>query len=311
MARHGADLLPEDLPAGLLRPVKEYLMHIQLEGGVTMNTTDAYGRDLAKYLTYLHTRGVTDIADVTRETIMGFIEYLAEEKYALASRARMTVSVRRLHEFTAAETSTPSPAADIQPAVDTLRLPKALSIGEIEAIIRYAGDPGGNDPRQLRAIALIEFLYGTGARISEAVGTDFDDIDLGAGVARLYGKGNKERLVPIGTHAAKALDAWLTRGRPAFAKQTPAVFINARGTRLSRQSAWTIVKLAARRAGVLGVTAHSLRHTCATHLVEGGADVRVVQELLGHANVTTTQVYTLVTQQALKEVYATTHPRAR
>lgn len=309
-ARHGAALLP-DVATGLTRPVSEFLTHLQLERGSSLNTVDAYARDLAKYVTYLAGSGVNDLGNVTPEHVSGFIEHIAGQNFAVTSRARMTVAVRRLHNFVAAETGGASPAEDVQPPSDTLRLPKALSIDEVKRLIHAAGDPQSSDPSELRAVAMVEFLYATGARISEAVGVDRDDLDLGAGIARVYGKGNKERLVPLGSHAATALGAWLTRGRPVWAGSSPAVFINARGGRLSRQSAWAIVKKAAERAKVPNVTAHSLRHSCATHLVEGGADIRIVQELLGHSSVTTTQIYTQVTNQALREVYASTHPRAR
>ena len=179
-------------------------------------------------------------------------------------------------------------------------------------------------PAGLRDRALLEFLYGTGARISEVVGLDVDDVvglaqtgdDGGQPVVRLFGKGSKERVVPIGSYAAAALDAWLVRGRPTImtgvTRSTPALFVNARGGRLSRQSAWAVLKRAAERAGLeADVSPHTLRHCFATHLLAGGADVRVVQELLGHASVTTTQVYTLVTVDSLREVYAAAHPRAR
>jgi integrase/recombinase XerD len=174
-----------------------------------------------------------------------------------------------------------------------------------------SGGRGADDPAVLRARALLELLYGTGARISEAVGLDVDDLDLGTGSVLLRGKGAKERMVPVGSFARRALDAWLVRGRPALSPRGPAVFVNNRGGRISRQTAWTVLQQAAKRAGLpAGVSPHVLRHSFATHLLDGGADVRVVQELLGHASVTTTQVYTLVTVDRLREVYAAAHPRA-
>jgi integrase/recombinase XerD len=173
----------------------------------------------------------------------------------------------------------------------------------------------GDTPASLRDRALLEVLYGVGARISEAVGLDVDDVDVDEGTVRLRGKGSKERLVPLGSYAATAVGAYFVRGRPTFASRgrgTPALFLNARGGRLSRQSAWTVIRRAAERADLAGhVSPHTLRHSFATHLLEGGADVRVVQELLGHASVTTTQIYTMVTVQQLREVYAQSHPRAR
>jgi integrase/recombinase XerD len=197
--------------------------------------------------------------------------------------------------------------------VPARRLPKAISVEEVERLLTAAG--AEQTPLALRDQALLELLYGTGARISEAVGLAVDDLDRGSGLVRLDGKGGKQRLVPVGSYAQRAVEAYLVRGRPVLAAAgagTPALFLNARGGRLSRQSAWTALRSAAERAELTArVSPHTLRHSFATHLLDGGADVRVVQELLGHASVTTTQVYTLVTVDRLREVYATAHPRAR
>jgi integrase/recombinase XerD len=210
------------------------------------------------------------------------------------------------------------PASGVKPPAPAKRLPKALPLADVEAILEAAGSPGTT--LALRDRALLEVLYGTGARISEAVGLDVDDLALpdsgeAVGTVLLRGKGSKERLVPVGSYAREAVDTYLVRGRPelvAAGKGTPALFLNARGGRLSRQSAWAVLVRAAERAGVTrDVSPHTLRHSFATHLLDGGADVRVVQELLGHASVTTTQVYTLVTVDNLREVFATAHPRAR
>jgi integrase/recombinase XerD len=205
------------------------------------------------------------------------------------------------------------PAGAVSPPRPPSRLPKAISIEDVERLLEAASV--GDTPASLRDRALLEVLYGSGARISEAVGLDVDDIDAEEGVVRLFGKGSKERIVPLGSYAAQAVAAYLVRGRPAFAakgKGTPAVFLNQRGGRLSRQSAWAALRTASHRANLPGhLSPHTLRHSFATHLLDGGADVRVVQELLGHASVTTTQIYTLVTVQRLREVYAQSHPRAR
>jgi integrase/recombinase XerD len=202
-------------------------------------------------------------------------------------------------------------AAAVHPPSPPRRLPKALAVHDVLRLLETPGDA----PRGLRDRALLELLYSTGARISEGVGLDIDDIDAPARMVLLRGKGGKQRLVPVGRPALAALDAYLVRARPAlatFGRATPAVFLNTRGARLSRQSAWAVLREAATRAGIpTTVSPHTLRHSFATHLLEGGADVRVVQELLGHASVTTTQVYTLVTVDTLREVYATAHPRAR
>ena len=237
---------------------------------------------------------------------------LRAEGLASASAARAISAVRGLHRFAVREGLVGADvAAEIKPPAPPKRLPKALDVDQVTRLLDVADDT----PLGLRDKALLEFLYGTGARISEAVGAAVDDLELGDDpAATLHGKGGRTRLVPVGDYAKAALGAYLVRGRPALAgkgRGTPAVFLNARGGRLSRQSAWTVIVRSAERAGVTAdVSPHTMRHSFATHLLEGGADVRVVQELLGHASVTTTQVYTLVTVDTLREVYAATHPRA-
>jgi integrase/recombinase XerD len=229
------------------------------------------------------------------------------------SAARTVVAVRGFHKFTVHEgLAQVDPSAAVRPPAPAKRLPKALPLSDIERILDAAGAPG--TALALRDRALLELFYATGARISEAVGLDLDDLDLGEGTVLLRGKGSKERIVPVGSYARAAVEAYLVRGRAALSavgRGVPAMFLNARGGRLSRQSAWAVLARAADRAGVTAeVSPHTLRHSFATHLLDGGADVRVVQELLGHASVTTTQVYTLVTVDSLREVYATAHPRA-
>jgi integrase/recombinase XerD len=237
-----------------------------------------------------------------------------------SSAARTIVAVRGLHRFLAVEgTTAADPARDVRPPTPPRRLPKAISVDAVTRLLESAS--AGGTPASLRDRALLEVLYGTGARISEAVGLDLDDVALepapgdAGSVVRLLGKGGKERVVPLGSYARAALGAYLVRARPALAaagRGTPALFLNVRGGRLSRQSAWAVLRAAARHASLgASVSPHTLRHSFATHLLEGGADVRVVQELLGHASVTTTQVYTLVTADTLREVYAAAHPRAR
>jgi integrase/recombinase XerD len=242
---------------------------------------------------------------------------LRERGLASASAARAISAVRGLHRFAAREGLTGADvAAAVKPPAPPRRLPKALDVDQVTRLLAVAGDTALG----LRDKALLEFLYGTGARISEAVGAAVDDLDLDdEPAAVLHGKGGRARLVPVGGYAKAALEAYLVRGRPALVAHgpgTPMIFLNARGGPLSRQSAWTILRRAAATAGLPmdgphAVSPHTLRHSYATHLLDGGADVRVVQELLGHASVTTTQVYTLVTVDRLREVYATAHPRAR
>jgi integrase/recombinase XerD len=318
-----AETAPPERPRTAIdRGVTDYLQHMGVERGLAANTLSAYRRDLARYSAYLAGQGLSSPADITRHHVTGFAQALSDgadggTPLGVRSAARTVVAVRGLHRFWALEgTTTADPASDVHPPMPGKRLPKAITVEEVTRILEAAGTDTATG---LRDRALLEFLYSTGARISEAVGLDVDDLSVqaaesGPAIVRLFGKGSKERLVPLGSFAARALDAYLVRGRPLLAgkgKGTPALFLNARGGRISRQSAWTILKAAADKANISkDVSPHTLRHSFATHLLEGGADVRVVQELLGHASVTTTQVYTLVTADTLREVYAAAHPRA-
>ena len=313
----------------LVDTVRGYLDHLVVERGLARNSVTSYRRDLRRYVDFLAERGVADVADVGEEHVAGFLARLRAgdpEHPALSasSAARAVVAVRGLHRFCLREGAIATDvSAGVRPPRAPRRLPKALPVADVAAILEAAG--AAETVLAMRDRALLELLYGTGARISEAVGLDVDDLDLTApgggaagepdGSVLLRGKGGRERVVPVGSYAVAALDAYLVRARPhlvGLVAGTPAVFRNARGGRLSRQSAWTVLAKAAERAGVTAdVSPHTLRHCFATHLLDGGADVRVVQELLGHASVTTTQVYTLVTVDRLREVYATAHPRAR
>ncbi|GAA1943070.1 site-specific tyrosine recombinase XerD [Amycolatopsis minnesotensis] len=297
--------------------VAAYLDHLTVERGTSRNTLDGYTRDLRRYAGHLAGSGVTDFASVTEADITAFGAALREgdaehRPLAVSSAARALVAVRGLHRFAHVDGITEDdPAREVRPPAAAKRLPKALPVADV---LRLLDMPPPDGDRALRDRALLELLYSSGARISEAVGLDLDDIDADERTVLLDGKGGKQRLVPIGRPAVEAVDAYLVRARPALARRgrgSPAVFLNARGSRLSRQSAWQVLKTNAERAGIsASVSPHTLRHSFATHLLEGGADVRVVQELLGHASVTTTQVYTLVTVNTLREVYATAHPRA-
>jgi integrase/recombinase XerD len=314
------------------RLIQTYLDHLTVERGLSGHTVGAYGRDLRRYASYLAELGVTDPSEVTSAMIGGYAARLregvaapdgdgwVEAPLASASAARAVIAVRSLHRFASAEGLTAEdPARTIRPSKPPRRLPKALSLEQVQAMLAV---PATDTEVGLRDAALLELLYGTGIRISEAVALDLDDIDrlvrTGAGEhapgLRVLGKGGKERIVPVGSYARAALDAYLVRGRPVLvggSRGTPALFVNARGGRLSRQSAWAILRSVAEKAGITtDVSPHTLRHSYATHLLDGGADVRVVQELLGHASVTTTQIYTLVTIDHLREVFLTSHPRA-
>jgi integrase/recombinase XerD len=293
--------------------ITSYLDHLAVERGTARNTLDGYARDLRRYEQHLSTLGVPSLDSVSEAHVSAFLAVLREGSgehppLAASSAARALVAVRGLHKFAVREgLVTLDPAREVKPPAAPRRLPKALPVDDV---LRLLETPSG-----LRERALLETLYSTGARISEAVGLDLDDVDVTERTVLLDGKGGKQRLVPIGRPALDALDAYLVRARPGLAaggRGSPAVFLNVRGGRLSRQSAWQTLKVAAEQAGLTAsVSPHTLRHSFATHLLEGGADVRVVQELLGHASVTTTQIYTLVTVNTLREVYATAHPRAR
>ncbi|TDD75007.1 site-specific tyrosine recombinase XerD [Actinomadura darangshiensis] len=299
--------------------VRTYLGHLAVERGLAANTLSSYRRDLRRYASVQDGRGRTAIGEITEDDVRAFLVGLREgdadhPPLSAGSAARALVAVRGLHRFALREgLAAADPAHDVKPPTPPRRLPKAISLADVERLLAAAAGPAGT-ARGLRDRALLELLYGSGARISEAVGLDVDDLDLRDGFARVAGKGGKARVVPIGDYAREAVDAYLVRARPELAgagRGGPALFLNARGGRLSRQGAWMVLRAAADRAQLSEVSPHTLRHSFATHLLDGGADVRVVQELLGHASVTTTQVYTLVTVQLLREVYATSHPRAR
>jgi integrase/recombinase XerD len=317
-------------PDGLAKLVQTYLDHLVVERGVSRHTLQAYRRDLRRYLAFLAGHGVSEPVSVTPALVADYAMRLREgvraadgdgwleTPLAPASVARAVVVVRSLHRFAVEEgVLTADPAAEVHPPTPGRRLPKALRLDQVQAMLDV---PATDTPLGLRDAALLEVLYGTGTRISEAVGLDVDEVARlldtpeGAFGLRVVGKGRKERVVPLGSYARAAVTAYLVRARPALAARgrgTPALFLNARGGRLSRQSAWSILRTVAERAGVEAeVSPHTLRHSFATHLLDGGADVRVVQELLGHASVTTTQIYTLVTVDHLREVYLSSHPRA-
>ncbi|HYN73075.1 MAG TPA: site-specific tyrosine recombinase XerD, partial [Nakamurella sp.] len=337
--------------AALTSALRVYLDHLAVERGVARNTLLSYRRDLERYLQFLARAGRTDVHQITAADVSEFLAVLRtgspdHPPLAASSAARAVVAARGWHRFLVAEGAVLGDASrDVRPPTPARRLPKALPVSTVAALLEAAS---GDDPRGLRDRALLELLYATGARISEAVGLDVDDVDVrsqigrrAAGnsaeghargsvdqqtaedadlpalsVVRLRGKGSKERLVPVGSYAVVAVQAYLVRGRPALAASRSArgpagaLFLNSRGGRLTRQGAWQVMRDTAERAGIGGrdgapaVSPHTLRHSFATHLLEGGADVRSVQELLGHASVTTTQIYTLVTVDSLREVYA-------
>lgn len=328
-------------PSGLARLVEAFLDHLRVERGVSVHTVSGYRRDLAHYVEFLHLRGIDNPDGIAEADVVAFAVHARHDVgLAPSSVARAVVAVRSLHRFAVEERITEvNPAAEVRPPTLGGRLPKALALAEVQALL---DTPNRETPTGLRDALLLELLYGTGARISEVLALDVDDVARLAaeseGGLRLLGKGNLERIVPLGSFARQAISDWLVRGRPIYAKKQAgrtisraksmpsdaapkgsvearkgagALLLNARGQRLSRQSAFGILRRVGDAANMgKEISPHSLRHSYATHLLDGGADVRVVQELLGHASVTTTQIYTLVTVDHLREVYLSSHPRA-
>ena len=302
------------------RAIDSYLRQLSIERGLSKNTILSYRRDLANYQKFLDERALESLSSVTEQDVTSYVQWLVQSRgMAASSVARMLAAVRGLHKFLLNEGDLPSDVASaVNPPKTLRRLPKAITVDQVEALLEAAGpDPHSDQQTEIARVrdrALLELLYATGARVSEIVTLDLDDL-VEPTLLRLLGKGSKERIVPVGAYAQRALQAYLVRARPGLVGQgrgTPALFLNQRGGRLSRQSAWQIISNAADDAGLAEhISPHTLRHSFATHLLEGGADVRVVQELLGHSSVATTQIYTLVTVDRLREIYATAHPRAR
>lgn len=304
----------------LERAISNYLRHVTIERGLSENTVAAYRRDLSAYRRVLEERGITAPEGISEADVSAFQTELRtrpEGALTASSMARMLSTVRGFHRFLVDEgVVVADVAVDAKPPKLAQRLPKAITVEQMGRMLDAAS---GDDLQALRDKALLELLYATGARVSEVVALNVDDVlgtEDGAGdVVRLLGKGSKQRLVPVGSFARAALDAYLVRARPALSGRgaaTPALFLGSRGQRMSRQNAWLIIKAAAERSGIgVEVSPHTFRHSFATHLLEGGADVRVVQELLGHSSVATTQIYTLVTADTLRDMYTQAHPRAR
>lgn len=298
---------------------RNFLDHLRVERGLADNSIAAYRRDLARFARFLADRALS-LAEVSPAVIGEFQSFLRAMGLAEPSSQRALSTLRTFFRYLSRESGLADPTVDLEKSKQSRRLPKALTVAEIVALIDAAYHEG--DFITLRDRALLELLYGSGARISEVVGLDLTDIHqftsdgINVETVKLRGKGSKERIVPLGSFASKALRDYLTRVRPDLASKAPratsALFLNQRGGRLSRQSAWQFVHRAAKSAGIdAKVSPHVFRHSYATHLLDGGADIRVVQELLGHASVTTTQIYTLITIDKVRETYALAHPRAR
>jgi integrase/recombinase XerD len=311
---------PVAVATGLQRALDRYLRYVSIERGLSANTVAAYRRDLSAYLEKLASSGVLAPDAIGADDVAAFARELRSRPdgaLAASSTARMLSSVRSFHRFLLEEGLVSDDVAEhAKPPKIASRLPKAITVDQMAAILAACY---GEDERDIRDRALLEFLYATGARVSEATDLNVDDVISAHGtgsadVVRLLGKGGKQRLVPLGSYARDAIDAYLVRARPKLATRgvgTAALFLGVRGARLTRQNVWLIARARAELAHIDGVSPHTFRHSFATHLLEGGADVRVVQELLGHASVATTQIYTLVTADTLRDMYTTAHPRAR
>lgn len=299
---------------------RDWLDHLRIERGASPHTISNYRRDITRYLNDLAAQDITRWEQITSQVIHDHLARMASGElgtaHAPSSVARASASIRGFHRFALREGIAASdPTADIRTPKQGAHLPKALTIDEVTRLLEAACV--GEDARSFRDSALLEMLYATGARVSEIVALSADDLDLDEElpVVRLFGKGRKERLVPVGRHAREAVEAYLVRARPLLASRgrgESALFLNQRGKPLSRQSAWEIIQRAAARANLeQQISPHTLRHSFATHLLEGGASVRDVQELLGHASVQTTQIYTKITITTLREMYRSAHPRAQ
>jgi integrase/recombinase XerD len=311
-------------PDALTRLLTEHESWLTVERGLAPNSLAAYRRDLRRYAAFLRARGITDPRTVGEDVVRAYVAELESARdeeggprFKQSSVARALVAVRSFHRFCVDEgVTTADPSETVFSSRVPQGIPKALTEAEVEGLL---GAVIGDEPRAQRDRAILELLYGTGIRISELVGLDLYDVDLEDGMARVMGKGSKERMVPVGRSARRVLQTYLADGRRALTPVKPtrsadrdALFLNARGGRLTRQGCWKIVRAAGSRVGLDGrLSPHVLRHSCATHMLDHGADIRVVQELLGHASISTTQVYTKVSPERLKAVYETAHPRAR
>ena len=308
------------------RLLEQFLTHIGVERGLAQSTVDAYASDLRRYLDWLEARGVHGPAAVTRQDVEDYVADLDGAGESGRSKARRLASIHAFHRFALAQQAVASDvAATVKAPKGAGTLPDVLTVDEVARLLEAVPQPGGagvagvEDAVLVRDRALLELMYATGARVSEIVGADIDDMDFDEHVIRVTGKGSKQRLVPVGGYACQALRRYLDQARGVLERrkrsggaERRALFLNKRGCRLSRQSVWEVVRDAGERAHITKpLHPHTLRHSFATHLIQGGADVRTVQELLGHASVTTTQIYTHVSPESLIEAYLTAHPRAR
>ncbi|WP_026689396.1 site-specific tyrosine recombinase XerD [Alteribacter aurantiacus] len=294
------------------KALKEYLHYLLVEKGLSSNTLEAYKRDITNYIQYLkNVEQIQDVEKVHRTNIVSFLFYLKEKGKAATTVSRQLSSLRSFHQFMLREglsTHDPSTLIDLPKAEK--RLPKVLNMGEVEALL---DSPDSTSPLGLRNKAMLEMLYATGLRVTELCSMTLSDLHLQMGFVRCIGKGNKERIIPLGKTASNVLEMYLRKSRPKLLKtqRHDVLFINHHGRQMSRQGFWKVLKSLAKDAKIeKELTPHTLRHSFATHLLENGADLRAVQEMLGHADISTTQIYTHVSKTRLRDVYANYHPRA-
>lgn len=291
--------------------VNEFINYLAVERGLAQNTLESYGRDLRQFQSYLHSSQIDIVKDSSRNTILSYLNSLQNKGRAVSTISRNLAAIKSFYQYLVRERYLEKdPAANLESPKLEKKLPKILSIAEVEELLRQ---PNTYTPTGLRDKAMLELLYATGIRVSELISLNISDINLDMGYIKCYGKGAKERIVPLGSIAAKCVQDYVNKGRPKLVRtyEEPALFVNHHGNRLTRQGFWKIIKRYAREANIMKeITPHTLRHSFATHLLENGADLRSVQEMLGHADISTTQIYTHVTKNHLKEVYDKTHPRA-
>jgi integrase/recombinase XerD len=291
--------------------VNEFINYLAVERGLAKNTLESYGRDLRQYYSYLHNDKIDAVKQASRATILAYLEQLQSKGRAVSTISRNLAAIKSYYQFLVRERYLEKdPAANLESPKLEKKLPKILTIAEIEELLKQ---PNSFLPTGTRDKAMLELLYATGIRVSELISLNVSDVNLEMGYIKCYGKGSKERIVPLGSIAAKCVQEYVTRGRGKLVRtyDEPALFVNHHGNRLTRQGFWKIIKKYAQEANIIKeITPHTLRHSFATHLLENGADLRSVQEMLGHADISTTQIYTQVTKNRLKEVYEKTHPRA-
>lgn len=292
--------------------VDTYMLHLKVERGLAQNTLDSYRRDLNKFTRYLRRNDVNTLDDVDRRTIMSFMEDLHNQHRAPATISRNLAAIRSLYSFLIVENLVnTNPATELDTPKIPKRLPNVMTVSQVATLLEQ---PNIRTPAGLRDKAMLELLYATGIRVSELVDLNIVDVNLEMGFLRCLGKGSKERIVPMGKTAIEAVGSYLQKGRGKLLRNSEeqAVFLNVHGGRLTRQGFWKILKKYVRQAGFQGdITPHTLRHSFATHLLENGADLRSVQEMLGHSDISTTQIYTQVTAIHLRDVYQQSHPRAK